>query len=191
MKITIYTIADCLFCKQEKEYLNSHSLPFEEKSLEANKEFLTEMLAVSNNFAGTPVTKIEKEDGQISVLKGFTKEEFDKVLGFEEKIVSPTKPETAQLAPTPSAPPIAPIPEVIPPPVINPVPEITTAPSPKPVENPEQKQLDSILNNLEQKTVAPPPLPLNPIPEVSNPPVQPSIPSAPAQNLPTIPDLKI
>jgi len=148
------------------------------------------MLAVSNNFAGTPVTKIEKEDGQISVLKGFTKEEFDKVLGFEEKIVSPTKPETAQLAPTPSAPPIAPMPEVIPPPVINPVPEITTAPSPKPVENPEQKQLDSILNNLEQKTV--PPIP--PTPSMTPPPIisiPPTPPVAATQNLPSIPDLKI
>lgn len=87
MKITIYTITDCQFSKQEKEYLNLHKLPFEEKNLETNREFLTEMLAVSNNFAGTPVTKIEKDDGQIAVLKGFTQADFDKLLGFtiEEK----------------------------------------------------------------------------------------------------------
>lgn len=80
MKITIYTITGCEFSKKEKEYLASKNLPFEEKNLEINKEFLTEMFAISNNFAGTPVTKIEKDDGQITVLKGFTKEEFDKVL---------------------------------------------------------------------------------------------------------------
>ena len=85
MKITVYTVSDCQFSKQEKEYLQSHNLSYEEKNLEQNREWLTEMLAVSNNFAGTPVTKIEKDDGQIIVLKGFTKEEFDQVLGFKEE----------------------------------------------------------------------------------------------------------
>ena len=85
MKITVYTVSDCQFSKQEKEYLQSHNLAYEEKNLEQNREWLTEMLAVSNNFAGTPVTKIEKDDGQIIVLKGFTKEEFDQVLGFKEE----------------------------------------------------------------------------------------------------------
>lgn len=85
-KITIYTISTCPFSQQEKEYLKAHGFDFEEKNLEQNREWLTEMLAVSNNFAGTPVTKIEDtESGQITVLKGFTKEEFDKVLGIEEK----------------------------------------------------------------------------------------------------------
>ena len=82
MKITAYTIKDCAFSKQEKEYLNANKLIFEEKDLETNKDFLTEMLAISNNFAGTPVTRVEKDDGTISVLKGFTKEEFDTAFGF-------------------------------------------------------------------------------------------------------------
>jgi glutaredoxin len=82
MKITVYTIKDCAFSKQEKEYLNTNKLVFEEKDLETNKDFLTEMLAISNNFAGTPVTRVEKDDGTISVLKGFTKEEFDTTFGF-------------------------------------------------------------------------------------------------------------
>ena len=81
MKITLYTITDCKFSQSEKEYLQSKNIQFEEKNLESNREFLTEMLSISNNFAGTPVTKIEKDDGQVVVLKGFTKDEFDKVLG--------------------------------------------------------------------------------------------------------------
>jgi len=99
MKITVYTIADCQFSKQEKDYLTANKLTYEEKNLDSNKEFLTEMLTVSNNFAGTPVTKIEKDDGQIVVLKGFTKEEFDKALGLtpeekpEEKKEAEIKPE--------------------------------------------------------------------------------------------------
>jgi len=85
MKITIYTVSDCQFSKAEKEYLQSHNLPYEEKNLEQNQEWLKEMFTISNNFAGTPVTKIEKDDGQIVVLKGFTKEEFDQVLSFKKE----------------------------------------------------------------------------------------------------------
>lgn len=196
MKITIYTIADCQFSKQEKEYLKSHSLPYDEKSLETNKEFLTEMLAISNNFAGTPVTKIEKDDGQISILKGFTKEEFDKVLGLEEKIVPPA--ELAQPKTAPAEPKVAPISTpsapTEPPTIINPVPEV----KPVPEVNPEQKKLDSILNNLEQKTtpevtpsvpapVSPSPLPTD-LPSTPNPTVATT---SPVQTPPTIPDLKI
>ena len=120
MKITIYTITDCQFSAQEKEYLKNRNLPFEEKNLETNRDFLTEMLAVSNNFAGTPVTKIEKDDGQIIVLKGFTKEEFDAAIGPEPSSLSTNQasaqsnnmmdsknqliPDTTQTTP-PSAPP--------------------------------------------------------------------------------------
>jgi len=42
------------------------------------------MMAISNNFAGTPVTRVEKDDGTIAVLKGFTKEEFDTTFGLGE-----------------------------------------------------------------------------------------------------------
>jgi glutaredoxin len=117
MKITIYTINDCVFCNQEKEYLKSHNLPFEEKNLEVNREFLTEMLTLSNNFAGTPVTKIEKDDQSVIVLKGFTKEEFDDVLGFSAPaaqvaapVVTPaTVAPVAMPAPVVSAPVVAPV----------------------------------------------------------------------------------
>ncbi len=107
MKITLYTITDCEFSREEKEYLASHQLQFEEKNLETNKEFLTEMLAVSNNFAGTPVTKIEKDDGQIVVLKGFTKDEFDKVLAFQQTQPQPPQPTNNQPTnPSPTTPPV-------------------------------------------------------------------------------------
>ena len=100
MKITVYTITDCQFSKQEKEYLKAHNLAYEEKNLETNHEFLTEMLKISDNFAGTPVTVVEKDtdasvektddkkdtkDAKKLVLKGFTAEEFDTALGFEKK----------------------------------------------------------------------------------------------------------
>jgi len=136
MKITIYTITDCQFSKQEKEYLTSHQLPFDEKNLETNREFLTEMLAVSNNFAGTPVTKIDKDDGQIAVLRGFTKEEFDKVLGLTPQAVpEPVKPASEPTLPTPT-PPAEP-----------------SVPQTQPTEQPTQPQqspdpMANVLNNL-------------------------------------------
>jgi len=98
MKITVYTIKDCAFSKQEKEYLNTNKLVFEEKDLEANKDFLTEMLAISNNFAGTPVTRVEKDDGTIAVLKGFTKAEFDTTFG----LASPKSTTEAGTTPAPT-----------------------------------------------------------------------------------------
>ena len=90
MKVTIYTVSDCKFSQAEKEYLKSINTSFEEKNLESNREYLTEMLNLSNNFAGTPVTKIEKDDGQITVLKGFTKEEFDAALTAQSSAQQPT-----------------------------------------------------------------------------------------------------
>lgn len=99
MKITVYTVTDCQFSKQEIEYLKSKNLQFEEKNLETNKDFLTEMLAVGDNFAGTPLTRIEKDDGQSVVLKGFTQSEFDEALGF--KLPVTPKIETAAPASTP------------------------------------------------------------------------------------------
>ena len=98
MKITVYTIKDCAFSKQEKEYLNTNKLVFEEKDLETNKDFLTEMLAISNNFAGTPVTRVEKDDGTIAVLKGFTKAEFDTTFG----LASPKSTTEAGTTPAPT-----------------------------------------------------------------------------------------
>ena len=100
---------------------------FEEKNLEQNKEFLTEMLAVSNNFAGTPVTKIEKDDGQISILKGFTKEEFDQALGFSQP--------TAQTAAAATTPGDTSTPTPVP---VTPTPDPITIPTPpSPVTPPE------------------------------------------------------
>jgi len=166
MKITIYTITECQFSKQEKEYLSSHGLQFEEKNLETNREFLTEMLAVGGNFAGTPVTKIEKDDGQIVVLKGFTAAEFNKVLAVAPPATTPVEPKATEQP----EPPI---------PTTPPQPEVTPAPAADPA-------MASILNNLEQQVqVATPPAPAAPVEQVS---VVPAPPVAPPPGAPVIPN---
>jgi glutaredoxin len=191
MKITVYTVSDCQFSKAEKEYLQSHNLPYEEKNLEQNREWLTEMLAVSNNFAGTPVTKIEKDDGQIIVLKGFTKEEFDQVLGFKKEelvtqaaadVTQPpqsTSPQPPTQTPSINTQPPTPTPT---PPTSQPTSQPTqpTTPPPAPTQEfnppptnnppPSYDPLSSVLSDLEQKanlnqsTTPPPPANLPNIP---------------------------
>jgi glutaredoxin len=165
MKVTIYTVTNCPFSKQEKDYLTSKNLTFEEKNLETNKDFITEMLAVSNNFAGTPVTKIEKDDGQISVIRGFTKEEFDKILSVDQATDKPsdqpTTPTPATPEPTPTPPTPTPTPpqapQPTPPPVTEPtMPTPTPAPTPPPSETPQTTPatadpLASILSSLQEK----------------------------------------
>lgn len=107
MKVTIYTINDCTFSQAEKEYLKKNNISFEEKNLETNRDYLTEMLSISDNFAGTPVTKIEKDGGEVIIIKGFTEDEFAKALNISVVgVVVPqaTQTEGAQSTTTPTPP---------------------------------------------------------------------------------------
>ncbi len=170
MKITLYTIKDCAFSKQEKEYLNTNKLVFEEKDLETNKDFLTEMLAISNNFAGTPVTRVEKDDGTIAVLKGFTKEEFDTTFGL---VASPTNDQSSTTAsnqpsvndtplPTPpvaEVPPVPPIEAVSPAPILVETPVITTPDPLKSVMDDLQSKSQPTMPPAEQPTTPTPSIP--------------------------------
>lgn len=187
MKIILYTTNTCEFSKKEKEFLAANNLPFEEKNLESNREFLTEMLAVSNNFAGTPVTKIEKDDGQIVILKGFTEEEFKTTLGLVSSPtaapVTPNPVPDAVSAPEPAVPqPVTP-PSVIETPVVPPpVAEVPQAPV---QTSPADAQLNSILNDLQSaaQPATPTPTPATPPAPVAAAPTP-----SPAANLPNIPE---
>jgi glutaredoxin len=181
MKITVYTIKDCAFSKQEKEYLNTNKLVFEEKDLETNKDFLTEMLAISNNFAGTPVTRVEKDDGTIAVLKGFTKAEFDTVFGFVTAEAKPPVEETKPVVETPPAPPVE---SVSPAPV--PV-EPTVAPEPPKAD---EKPLNDLMDKLNSKITPPPVTPPTLSDETAQPatPVSSDQPVPPSADAPAIPD---
>lgn len=212
MKITVYTTTDCQFSKKEKEFLQAHKIPFEEKNIDTNKELLAEMMTLSNQFAGTPVTKFEKDNGETEIIKGFTEEEFVKVLNLTPvQADKPTPPSPTPPTPTPPSPtptpeptPVPPIPEVPPsPPVETPPPtpqtptppaETPTAPTNQP--NPQDEQLNSILNDLQSKldggTLPETPKPTEPPspPESAAKPTASPTPvvSSPTSALPTIPD---
>ncbi|GIW62846.1 MAG: hypothetical protein KatS3mg090_0672 [Patescibacteria group bacterium] len=83
MQVTIYTVPYCKFSQQEKDYLLSKGIAFTEKNLEENPVYLDEMLKISNNFAGTPVTVVVKDDGSQVVVKGFNQQELDSAIGKE------------------------------------------------------------------------------------------------------------
>ncbi len=200
MKVTVYTTSTCTFSKAEKEYLTQKGLVFEEKNLETNRDYLTEMLAVSNNFQGTPVTKIEKDDGQSVVLKGFTREELDQVLGPPVQTQQPNEPTSP--TPPPAQPPTPePLkqPEIPPSPTQPPQPEPPTTPAPQPqqpsTETPtpspvtepaassHDNALDAILKDLQKKAneaySTQGPGPQEPAKPANDQPIQPPAPTTP------------
>lgn len=198
MKITVYTIKDCAFSKQEKEYLNTNKLVFEEKDLETNKDFLTEMLAISNNFAGTPVTRVEKDDGTIAVLKGFTKEEFDKTFGFTAEVKPPVEAEAKPVVETPPTPPTesvspAPVPTDLPIQPKTDSTDSTVSPDLSAEASTKADPLKSVMDDLQAKAEpTPPPVVEEPL---AAPPIQPTtdstdstVSTAPPAGAPTIPD---
>ncbi len=182
MKITVYTTTNCQFSKQEKEYLTSHNVPFDEKNLESNREYLTEMLTVGNNFAGTPVTKIEKNDDTIVVLKGFTQDEFDQALELAKPAAVPAPqpqsfqqpPQNTPTPPQPQPPMTEPTPPVPPMPTPEPVPPTTpqppvqpTNPSPTPPTAANDPQLNALLSDLQSKANGS--TPSSDVPSIPNP----------------------
>lgn len=189
MKITVYTIPDCQFSKQEKDYLIANKLTYEEKNLEANREFLTEMMTLSNNFAGTPVTKIEKDDGKIEIMKGFTKDDFDKVLGLvkteESKPAEPALSEMNAQVATPTQAPVPARQQPEPQPMAGgpqpPEPVIETPPATEPTPTPEEPKPEA---PVEPSMPATPPATPEPTPVQPMPTPEPATPDQPKSDQP-------
>lgn len=94
MNVILYTINDAEsdFCKQAKDFLTAHNIPFENKDVEHDRTALSAMLAISDNFSGVPVMVVGEGADQ-KVVKGFTQEEFEQALGLsaqpEPAVVTP------------------------------------------------------------------------------------------------------
>ncbi len=212
MKITVYTTPDCTFSAAEKTYLQGKNLPFEEKNVKGGEAILTEMLKVGNNFAGTPVTKIVRDDNTEVVLKGFTQSEFDEALAPKKDVASApaagTPAEPGAQAPgagavapavSPAAvnmPPTMPSDSVVPqmPAVENGVPPVNVVAPAAPAAQPTQEvnPLDSILRDLQNKVAqeSAAAAPAQPVPAAPSAPTMPTpvAPTAPAGSVPTVPD---
>lgn len=199
MQVTIYTSShtDSSFCTDAKSYLTSKGITFTEKDVYKDKAALEEMLTKSDKFSGVPFTHVVKDDGSEHKLKGFTKEEYDKVFVSAEANTSastaPTTPtgQTTAQAPIPpvtgaassTATTTMPMPGVAsePPAPTAPAPAMTSAPAPTPaapLDSEAKSRIDSLLSDLQAKTepaVAPaatevPPAPVSPVAPTPTPP---------------------
>ena len=79
-KVIVYTQPTCGPCQEEKMWLTHNHIPFEERDIRKNDAFFQE--AISLGASMTPVTLIEKEDGEKVVVHGFDKEEIRKNLSL-------------------------------------------------------------------------------------------------------------
>lgn len=178
MNITVYTITSSPFCTALKEYLAQNNIPFVEKNVEQNRDFLQEMLDVSDKFPGVPFTVISKDNGEVVKIRGFTKTEFDAALTIE--IPSVADVSTSQ----PTSQPVSDIPTITPTaePVVQPAPAPVHAPTAEP-STPSSMSADLTTPQPAPITAAPvitePTPPIDPMPEIS---VSPA-PSSPAPDM--------
>ena len=136
-QVTIYVTANCPFCKAEKEYLTSKNISFSEKNVEESTDNLKEMLALSDNFAGVPVSVLNGPKGKKTV-KGFTQDEFEEELvavGLLDAVSAPKtetpleeKPAEVNMAPEPNVVEEVPVAPVVPSVPVVPAPEVPVAP---------------------------------------------------------------
>lgn len=79
-KVIVYTQTTCGPCQEEKMWLTQNNIPFEDRDIRKNETYFQE--AISLGASMTPVTLIEKEDGERIVVHGFDKEEISKHLSI-------------------------------------------------------------------------------------------------------------
>lgn len=73
-KIVIYTVAWCPHCRELKEYLTTHDIPFINRDVELDAAAMEE-LTQKYKSQGVPVIVLGKDQ---EVLKGFSAEAFEK-----------------------------------------------------------------------------------------------------------------
>ena len=75
-QIILYSVSWCPHCKEAKEYLTSHNIPFLSKDVELDDNAMQELTSKYKS-TGVPVIVIGKDE---KVIKGFDKDKFEKVL---------------------------------------------------------------------------------------------------------------
>lgn len=56
MNITVYSSNECSYCTKQKEWLKERNIPFEEKELNTNQEYMREFIRLDGNFVTTQLT---------------------------------------------------------------------------------------------------------------------------------------
>lgn len=77
-QVIIYTQPTCGPCQEEKMWLTQQQIAFEDRDIRKNDTYFQE--AINLGASMTPVTLIQKEDGEQIVIHGFDKEQLKKAL---------------------------------------------------------------------------------------------------------------
>ncbi|MEC2128699.1 glutaredoxin family protein [Brevibacillus centrosporus] len=78
--VIIYTQTTCGPCQEEKMWLTSQQVAFEDRDIRKNDAYFQE--AISLGASMTPVTLIKKEDGEDIIIHGFDKEALKEALSL-------------------------------------------------------------------------------------------------------------
>ncbi|MED1796831.1 MULTISPECIES: glutaredoxin family protein [Brevibacillus] len=78
--VIIYTQTTCGPCQEEKMWLTSQQVAFEDRDIRKNDAYFQE--AISLGASMTPVTLIKKENGEDIVIHGFDKEALKEALSL-------------------------------------------------------------------------------------------------------------
>ncbi|MBA2871546.1 glutaredoxin [Anoxybacillus calidus] len=74
MEVIVYSVKNCKYCKEQKEFLTEKGIEFEERDIYENEEYFQEFKELGGY--GTPFT-IKKENGIIvSKIRGFNQEKL-------------------------------------------------------------------------------------------------------------------
>lgn len=79
MKIKLYTTTTCPYCKQEKTWLDSKGVKYENVFVDEDEKAAKEMIEITGH-QGVPVTLVTHDDGSKKAILGFQKSEISKLL---------------------------------------------------------------------------------------------------------------
>ncbi|KFM99246.1 glutaredoxin family protein [Bacillus clarus] len=78
-EIVIYTSASCLYCHQQKEWMDKNSIKYQEKDIGKNADYHRELIEAK--AMGVPYTVIKYPNGENSEgVVGFNKERLKDLL---------------------------------------------------------------------------------------------------------------
>ena len=80
--VTIYTTPTCPFCKSLKEYLDQHSIEYENRDVLDNEKNLEEMQKYADGAMTVPVIILNKDQDDQEVQIGFDLEKISAALGI-------------------------------------------------------------------------------------------------------------
>jgi len=75
-RIVLYSVSWCPHCKEAKDYLTSHNIPFINKDVELDDGYKKELIE-KYKTGGVPLIVFGKDE---KVMKGFNPERFEKIL---------------------------------------------------------------------------------------------------------------